>query len=59
MFRWRERFLEATIQLAEWMSHGQLRPKETVVTEGGFEAAPRALIAALRGNNAGKTVIKV
>jgi NADPH-dependent curcumin reductase CurA len=51
------RFDEATARLARWVAGGEIRWREDV-TEG-VENAPRAFIGMLRGENRGKTLVKV
>jgi hypothetical protein len=51
------RFDEAIPRLARWIANGDLRFREHV-TEG-LENAPRACIGMLRGENRGKTLVKV
>ena len=55
--RFRERFLEAVMQLSTWIKEGQLKPRETVVK--GFENTPKAFIGVLSGDNIGKMVVKM
>lgn len=51
------RFDEAIPRLAKWLAEGKIRYREDV-TEG-LENAPRAFIGMLRGENRGKTLVKV
>jgi NADPH-dependent curcumin reductase CurA len=51
------RFDEATARLARWVAGGQIRWREDVTA--GLENAPRAFIGMLRGENRGKTLVKV
>jgi NADPH-dependent curcumin reductase CurA len=51
------RFDEAAARLARWVAEGKVRWREDV-TEG-LENAPRAFIGMLRGENRGKTLVKV
>jgi NADPH-dependent curcumin reductase CurA len=51
------RFPEGLSRLGRWLAEGKLRYREDV-TEG-LENAPRAFIGMLRGENRGKTLVKV
>jgi NADPH-dependent curcumin reductase CurA len=51
------RFDEAIPRLARWLAEGKIRYREDV-TEG-LENAPRAFMGMLRGENRGKTLVKV
>jgi NADPH:quinone reductase len=51
------RFEEAAARLARWVAEGKIRWTEHV-TEG-LENAPRAFIGMLKGENRGKTLVKV
>lgn len=47
----------ALAQIKEWIEKGKIEVKETIVN--GFEHLPNTFIAMLRGDNVGKTVVKV
>ena len=51
------RFDEAASRLARWVAEGKIRYREDI-TEG-LENAPRAFIGMLKGENRGKTLVKV
>jgi NADPH-dependent curcumin reductase CurA len=52
-----DRFPEATAQLAQWVSEGKLRHRDTVVE--GLEKAPEAINMLFEGDNVGKLLVKV
>jgi NADPH:quinone reductase len=52
-----QRFPEGLARLGRWLADGRLRYREDV-TEG-LENAPRAFIGMLRGENRGKTLVKI
>jgi len=52
-----ERFSEATTQLGEWVTAGDLQYRETV-TEG-IENAPEAFLGLFEGDNIGKQLVRV
>jgi hypothetical protein len=51
------RFMEAAMQLAQWMMEGRLKNRETVVE--GLENAPTAINQLFDGANIGKLVVRV
>jgi NADPH:quinone reductase len=51
------RFPEAITRLGRWLAEGKLTYREDVTD--GLENAPRAFIGMLRGENRGKTLVKV
>jgi NADPH-dependent curcumin reductase len=51
------RWPEALQQLGGWVAQGKLRYRETVAT--GLEAAPKAFIGMLRGENFGKQLVRI
>lgn len=51
------RYREAGERLARWVAEGKIRYREDVTN--GLENAPAAFIAMLRGENKGKTLVKV
>lgn len=51
------RFMEAVMQLGQWMMQGKLRHADTIVE--GLDAAPEALNMLFDGGNRGKLLIKV
>lgn len=54
---WRERWLEATRQLGQWIGEGRLRYRESV--GDGLENAPEYFRGMLKGRNFGKQLVKV
>jgi NADPH-dependent curcumin reductase CurA len=54
---WRDRYPEAIRRLAGWINQGKLTYTETVAE--GFENAPAAFVAMMRGANLGKALVKV
>src|SRR5215469_11251660 len=56
-FSYRERYAEATQQLAGWMMAGKLKSREDIVE--GFQTFPDTLLKLFRGENFGKLMIKV
>lgn len=53
-----DRFPEAKKQLAQWLSEGKLKRKETVV-KGGLAKAEQALVDLFKGANTGKLIVEV
>ena len=53
----KEKWEQATRELAEWMRQGKIKYKETVLE--GIENAPQGLRDVLSGKNFGKQLIKV
>lgn len=51
-------FPEAKKQLAQWLSEGKLKRKETVV-KGGLAKAEQALVDLFKGANTGKLIVEV
>jgi NADPH-dependent curcumin reductase CurA len=51
------RFMEAVMQLGQWMMQGKLRHVDTIVD--GLDAAPEALNMLFDGGNRGKLIVKV
>ena len=51
------RFTEAVTQLAQWMLAGKLKDRHTVVE--GLDRAPDALAMLFKGENIGKTIVKL
>ena len=54
---WRERWLEATRQLGQWIKEGRLKYRESVGE--GLENAPEYFRGMLKGRNFGKQLVKV
>jgi len=57
VFDWFERYAEANAALAELVSAGKLKYRESVLE--GIEAAPRGLVGLLKGENFGKQLVKL
>jgi NADPH-dependent curcumin reductase len=54
---YRERFLDAILQLGQWLQEGRIRYAEDVVD--GLENAPAAFRRLFSGENTGKLIVKV
>jgi hypothetical protein len=52
-----DRFMEAAMQLGQWIGSGQLKYKADIVD--GLENAPEAINRLFTGDNVGKLAIKV
>jgi len=52
-----DRFPEGMKRLAEWVSQGKLKYRETIIE--GLENTPRAFLGLFRGENIGKQLVKV
>ena len=52
-----DRFLEAILQMGQWVEEGRIRYKEEIVD--GLERAPAALRTLFTGENTGKLIVKV
>jgi len=57
VFDWKDRYPEARKALAGLVAGGRLRYRESVVD--GIDAAPRALIGLLKGENFGKQLVRL
>ena len=57
VFDYAKRYPEAATQLAAWIAAGQLKYREDILD--GIEAAPRAFIRMLNGENFGKQLVKL
>lgn len=53
-----EKWPEARKELAQWLSEGKLKRKETVI-KGGISKAEGALVGLFEGKNTGKTMVEV
>lgn len=53
----KDRYIEGSMQLAQWLMEGKLKAQETVVD--GLETAPETLNMLFDGGNIGKLIIKV
>ena len=54
--RWKSRFSEGILQLAEWIQSGKLKTRETIID--GFVKTPEAFRGLFTGDNIGKMVVK-
>jgi NADPH-dependent curcumin reductase CurA len=54
---YRDRFLDAILQIAQWVQEGRIRYAEHVVD--GLENAPAAFRKLFAGENTGKLIVKV
>lgn len=52
VFDYADKYAEARKQLAQWLSEGKLKRKETVI-QGGINKAEDALVALFEGKNTG------
>ena len=57
VFDWKDRYPEARKRLSALVADGRLRYRESVVD--GLDAAPRALIGLLKGENFGKQLVRL
>lgn len=57
VFDFAGRYAEAALQIAGWISAGQLTAREHIVD--GLEAFPESLLMLYRGENTGKLILKV
>ena len=55
--RWLDRWPEAQARVAEWLREGKLTYRETVYE--GLENAPEAFIGLFRGDNVGKSIVRL
>jgi NADPH-dependent curcumin reductase CurA len=53
VFDFEHKYTEARKQLAQWLSEGKLKRKETIV-KGGIGKAEEALVGLFEGKNTGK-----
>jgi NADPH-dependent curcumin reductase CurA len=58
VFDFESRYAEAQKQLAQWLSEGKLKRKETII-KGGITKAEEALVALFEGRNTGKILVQV
>ena len=57
VFDYRDRYAEATAQLARWVEEGKIAYAEDVVD--GLEKAPKAINRLFDGANTGKLIIRI
>ena len=55
--RWLSRWDEGIQQMAQWITEGKIKVRETVVE--GFEKTPEAFFGLFTGDNTGKMVVKL
>jgi len=55
VFDFADKYAEARKQLAQWLSEGKLKRKETII-QGGINKAEDALVGLFEGKNTGKPV---
>ena len=53
----KDRYIEGSMQLAQWLMEGKLKARETVVE--GLDKAPEALNMLFDGSNIGKLIVKI
>ncbi|OAL45435.1 NAD(P)-binding protein [Pyrenochaeta sp. DS3sAY3a] len=58
VFDYADKYAEARKQLAQWLSEGKLKRKETII-QGGINKAEDALVALFEGKNTGKIMVQV
>ena len=56
VFDFADKYTEARKQLAQWLSEGKLKRKETII-KGGINKAEDALVGLFEGKNTGKLVL--
>lgn len=58
VFDYESKYAEARKELAQWLSEGKLKRKETVI-KGGINKAEEALVGLFEGRNTGKIMVQV
>lgn len=58
VFDFADKYAAARKELAQWLSEGKLKRKETIV-QGGISQAENALVGLFAGKNIGKTLVEV
>ncbi|KAH8903336.1 zinc-binding dehydrogenase [Coniochaeta sp. PMI_546] len=58
VFDYVEKYAAGKKQLAEWLSEGKLRRKETII-KGGLKAAEEGLLQLFKGQNIGKMLVEI
>jgi len=58
VFDFEHKYAEARKELAQWLSEGKLKRKETII-QGGILKSEEALLALFDGKNTGKTMVEV
>ena len=57
VFDYQHRYEEAIVRLADWLRQGRLRYQEDI--QDGIEACPGAIARLYRGENRGKSLIRL
>lgn len=57
VYRWADRWMEGIESIQKWIEEGIVKYRETITD--GFENMPQTFIDVLRGNNMGKSVVRV
>ncbi len=58
VFDYADKYVEARKELAQWLSEGKLKRKETII-QGGITKAEDSLIGLYEGKNTGKILVQV
>lgn len=58
VFDYADKYVAARKELAQWLSEGKLKRKETII-KGGISKAEGALVGLFEGKNTGKTLVEV
>lgn len=58
VFDYADKYAAARKELAQWLSEGKLKRKETII-KGGITNAEGALVGLFEGKNTGKTLVEV
>lgn len=58
VFDYADKYAAARKELAQWLSEGKLKRKETII-KGGISNAENALVGLFEGKNTGKTLVEV
>ncbi|KAJ4382586.1 hypothetical protein N0V86_001808 [Didymella sp. IMI 355093] len=58
VFDYADKYAAARKELAQWLSEGKLKRKETII-KGGISNAESALVGLFEGKNTGKTLVEV
>jgi NADPH-dependent curcumin reductase CurA len=57
VFDYQDRYMEAAIQMGQWIAEGKLKTKEQI--EQGIENFPEVLMQLFNGNKMGKLILQV
>jgi NADPH-dependent curcumin reductase CurA len=58
VFDYAHKYAEARKELAQWLSEGKLKRKETII-KGGISKAEEALVGLFEGKNTGKLTVSI